>query len=369
MKPFQYAHEDIGMKDMIMTVSSMIVGIGVLTLPRTVSVNVKSPDGWIAIAIAGVLAMMLAWLAGWVGKQANGTSFIDFSIRTVGKPFAYAFAFVYCTVFLLFTAYEVRAIAVISKQYLFEKTPLEVIALVFLLVVVQGVLGSRVGIIRLNSLFLPIVLFVSIVLLVFAMRLFHIENLKPLFTSGPIELLRGVREGIFSLLGFDVIMFYAMFMKNPKEAPKAAVIGVLLPTLFYLIVFVTALGVFSYQGASQIMYPTIEMAKEVQIPGEFFERFESLFFTVWIMTVFNTTCMAFDVGVTLAAAMGKRFKRTTWIFILTPVAYYLSMQPRNIVEFTWFGDLIAHFSIVLTLLVPISLSVGWMLRGRGSHAR
>ncbi|MCI3925110.1 spore germination protein [Paenibacillus sp. TRM 82003] len=367
MKPFGYGEREIGTRDMVMTVSSMTVGIGVLTLPRTVTSEVNSPDGWISILVAGALAVAFAWIAGRAAQEAGRDGALALGARVFSRPISYLVGGIYALAFLLFAAYEVRAIAVISKQYLFEKTPLEMIALAFLLVVVTGVFGSRVGIIRLNSLFLPIVITVGFIVLVFTLGFFEFSNLRPVFTSGFGDLAAGARESIFSLLGFDVILFYGMFMSRPKDAPKAAAIGVALPILFYLLIFIVTTGVFSYQGAKQMLYPTIELAKEVQIPGEFFERFESLFFTVWIMTVFNTTCMALDIAVSLAESIGKRWKRQTWIFVLTPIVYLISMMPRNIVEFRQLGSLVSYLSSALAVSVPLLLIAAAALRRKGDR--
>src|SRR5690606_18280174 len=119
------------------------------------------------LVIAAVLAVSLAWFVGTVAKQLGGTDFIAYCVKQLTKPAAYVIAIVYSIGYTLFAAFEVRAIANISKQYLFENTPVEVVALVFLLVVLNALFGSRVGIIRLNTLFIPIVMVVGGIVLLF----------------------------------------------------------------------------------------------------------------------------------------------------------------------------------------------------------
>ncbi|GGI46689.1 hypothetical protein GCM10008018_18350 [Paenibacillus marchantiophytorum] len=58
----------------------------------------------------------------------------------------------------------------------------------------------------------------------------------------------------------------------PKNAPKAVEIGVFLPVIGYSVIYITCVGVFSRMALMEITYPIVELATEVYIPGEFFER-------------------------------------------------------------------------------------------------
>ncbi|MGO4274149.1 endospore germination permease [Paenibacillus sp. TAF58] len=234
---------------------------------------------------------------------------------------------------IFYCAYEVRAIANISKQYLFEHTPVEAISLTFLLVVVYAVSGSRVGIIRLNILSLPIVIVISLVVLVFSISIFNVSDLKPFMISDWKSMAKGIQTSAFSLLGFEVLLIYITLMNRPKDTPKAVIIGVAIPIVLYTAIYLTCVGVFSHFALQQITYPAVELAKEMQIPGAFFERFESIFFTIWSMTVFTTTIMAYDCSIYLLMSIFTKTKKKTWVFLLSPIIYLLCMFPRNLADF------------------------------------
>lgn len=363
MKPFDYADAKIGTREMTILISSIILGVGVLTMPRSLAEATNSSDGWVSILIAGAIAILFAWIASKLAARFPGRSFYDFASSVVSKPVATVITSAFFVYFIGYVAYETRMIASISKQYLFERTPVEVIAFAFLAVVAYSVSGTQIALLRLNVLFLPIVLLILMFVLVFSTDLFDVKNLRPFFVTKPLHLIYGSSEAIFSFLGFEMVMFYAVLMRKPSKAPIASVIGVLIPLVLYLLVYVITIGVFANAGTANIQYPTVELAKEIELPGEFFERFESLFFTIWIMTVFNTASMALDVSIVCARSVFKSLKKPTAIMGLVPLIYLICMFPQDVGEVSAFGQWLSYAGSVLIGIVPISLLLIAKARG------
>ncbi len=363
MKPFDYADAKIGTREMAIMISSIVFGVGVLTMPRSLALVTNSSDGWVSILIAGGAAILFAWIASKLVSRFPGRSFYDFTSSIVSKPVAKACTFVFFLYFIGYGAYETRMIASISKQYLFERTPVEVIAFVFLAVVAYSLSGTQIALIRLNVLFLPIVLFLILFVLVFSTDLFDFNNVMPIFVTNPLVLIGASQESAFSFLGFEMLLFYGGLMRKPSKAPLASVIGVSIPLILYLLVYVIAIGVFTNEGTANILYPTVELAKEIELPGEFFERFESLFFTIWIMTVFNTTSMSLDVALVCMRSVFASVKKPIAISGVIPVIFILSMVPQDIGEAGTFGRWLNYTGIVLIGIVPLSLLVIAKARG------
>lgn len=363
MKPFDYADAKIGTREMAITLSSVILGVGILTMPRALAESTKSSDGWISILIAGAIAIVLAWIASKLAARFPGKSFYDFTSSVVSKPAASVITAAFFIYFIGFASYETRMIANISKQYLFERTPVEAIAFAFLAVIAYSLSGTQIGLLRLNVLFLPIVLFILLFVLVTSIDLFDVENLKPLMITVPLDIIGGSKESVFSFLGFEMVMFYAVLMRKPSKAPLASVVGVLIPLTLYLLVYLITIGVFTNEGTANVQYPTIELAKEIELPGEFFERFESLFFTIWIMTVFNTASMSVHVALVCVRSIFPSLKKHAAINGVIPFIYIVCMIPQTIGEVTTFGQSISYAGLALVGIVPISILVVAKARG------
>ncbi|AEI41075.1 GerAB/ArcD/ProY family transporter [Paenibacillus mucilaginosus] len=366
-RSFKLGEESIGSLDLTITISSMMIGVGILTLPKTLARVTMSSDGWMSIVLAGTMAIVCAWIMAKLAGRFHGEGYFAYASSIITKPVALLWTTGMSVYYIVFCAFEIRAIANISKQYLFERTPVEIIALTFLLVTVYAAAGSRIGLIRLNTLFLPLVMSISVFVLLFSIPLFHYSDLKPFFITDWHKVLGGAKETVFSVLGFEVVLFYTSLMKRPEDAPKAAMLGVALTVLLYLTVYIIAVGVFSHQALKEVTYPAIELAKEMQVPGEFFERFESIFFTIWIMTIFNTSAMALDVAVNNLSHLFRKMKRMQGMFLLSPVVYLICMFPENGIEFNMLGTLVNYGGIIFVILIPCLMYGVAVIRRRKPH--
>ncbi|GED69252.1 germination protein GerLB [Brevibacillus reuszeri] len=362
-----FAEKLISKNHMGINIASVTIGVGILTFPRTLAKATGAFDGWISVILSGLIAWLIGWMLAKLAARFPRQTFFEYTSIIASKPVGYVLTILVCVYTMLFVSFEIRAIGNISKQYLFYETPVEMITLSFLLIVQYAVAGSRIAMLRLNLLFLPVVFVVIAVVLLFTTQLVEIENVRPFFSSDWRSLLKGTEGVGLSYSGFEVILFYTMLMRNPQEGPRAIAIGLAIPVLLYLTIYMFVIGVFSAEVAKNLTYPTIELAKEVEIPGGFFERVESIFFTIWIMTIFNTCAMWLDITIINLTSMFQRVTKILWIFILSPLIYFIAMLPQNLVDFFTFAEKLTYYGFLIVYLVPIGLLLLAKLRGVKGH--
>lgn len=369
MKSFEYGDEEFGSKEIVFMVSSMVIGFGVLTLPRTLAAATKSSDGWMTLVAGGLVALGFGWLIGKLAERFPGQGFRDIVTASANRSVGNALTFVFALYTLSFVGYETRGLANISKLYLFDRTPIEAICFFFMLVLAYGVAGPSIGLLRLNVLFLPLVLLIVFLVLVLSIGDFNVHNLKPGFVTDWRQVLLSSRETVFSFLGFEVLLFYNTWNNRPRQTPKAIVAGLAIPLALYLIVFFFVIGIFGSAVTQNELYPTAELAKQVRIPGGFFERIESLFFMIWVMTLFNTAAMAFDVTIVALRDIFPKLKRITGIVVLCPVVYLIAMQPHNVKEIDLFGKWISYSGLAIGWGLPTVLLLLSIMRRNKGHER
>lgn len=367
MKSFEYGDEEIGHKEILFSVPSMVLGLGILTLPREVASTTNASDGWVAIMLAGVLAIIFAGISAKLAARFPKQSFLEYTARLVTKPVAVCLTLLIGLYMFVYTFFSLRSIANISKLYLFDRTPISVIALIFLLVVIYAVAGSRAGLMRLNLLFFPITLLVIILITALNLKNFEPINLKPFFTTHWSGYLTGMGKAFYSFLGFNIILFYISLMNRPEKATKAAMIGMTFPLIIYLTVFIVIIGSFGPSVTLQIVDPLVEMAKEAQVPGQFFERIEAIFFVIWLMTLFNTSAMALDITVITLKSVFPKPKKIHFLVALAPIIFLLAMMPSTLGEIFLIGQWFGYSATVVTLFVPAILMMISKIRGIQGH--
>ncbi|GAB3800390.1 GerAB/ArcD/ProY family transporter [Virgibacillus kimchii] len=362
MKHFEYADEKISEQEIMIAVPSIVIGVGILTLPSQVAEPTIGIDGWVSIVISGMLLVSVTWLIAKLAASFPNQEFMTYASALVTKPVAIILTILFSINGVMVSAYVVRSISDIAQAYLFERTPIEVIGLTFLLVVVYAVSGSRAGLFRLNMLFLPIILFILFTIVSFSVGIFEPENLQPFFQTDFHGFLRGIEESAISFVGFGILFFYISLVRNPEKAPKMAFFGMGLTVMIYIIVFIVTVGVFGNTAASNLFIPVIELAKEIKVPGGFFERFDSIFFVIWIMAIFNTMCMAFDATV-FALKSVITVKKIKLILFLSPLVFFTGMFPESYIEVQQFGTFLSYYGLGLTVGTALVLTIIHKIKG------
>ncbi|MEH7521861.1 GerAB/ArcD/ProY family transporter, partial [Bacillus sp. JJ1503] len=208
MKSFEYGDREVGRKEVMMAVANMVIGFGVLTLPRTIVKATNSIDGWISIVLGGVTAICFVGVLATLLARFPKKNFHEFTSLIINKPVATILTLLFSMFTMLFVSYETRGVADISKLYLFDRTPAEVICFVFLLVVIYAVSDSSAVLLRVNLMFMPVVLLIVLILIIMNIGFFDYKHIKPFFITGWKDILKGSKETVFSFLGFEILLFY-----------------------------------------------------------------------------------------------------------------------------------------------------------------
>lgn len=369
MKPIRYADEKIGSRELMIAVPSMAIGIGIITLPYDLAKITISIDGLISIFLSGIVATILTWSIVKLASRFPNQSFYSYTSYLITKPVALLFTMLFAIQGIVLTAYEVAALAHISHQYLFDRTPREIVMLTFLLVVVYGVSGSRVGLFRLNTMFLPIILIIIAILLLFSIGFIEKKNILPVFQTEISSYMKGAFYGTLSYTGIGILFFYTSLVKDPKKAPAKAALGMGMVVFVYLFIHFTCIAVFGSETTAVLRLPTIELAKSVEIPGGFSERVESVFFVIWIMTLFTTTAMAYDVTIMAIKSVIPAINKVKIIFILAPVIYLIASIPIDYLELGKLGDWASYYGLGLSSIVLFLLSIMYWIKGRKKSGR
>lgn len=350
-------------RDIMIAVTSNIIGISTLTMPRLIAQDTTAADGWIAILIGGGFACLFAWVIAKIASSFPNQSFFTFTSYLLSKPLAVIITVLFILYFIVITAYQVREVTVLAHQYLFDKTPVQVISLLFLLVVIYGVSGSRAAIFRLIVLFYPTVIIGLLLLTFLPLGLFKLDNLLPIFQTDFQGYLKASYSSLNVFLGFGIIIFYIEIVKEPNNTPKMALRGVLIAVLFTVIIFLVCLGVFGNATTSNLFFPSFDLSRTVEVPGGFFERFDVVLFIIWTMILFTTTLISFDLIVLLIMMVFKKAKKMKIIFGMAPIIFLINMLPVNYIELTYIGRFLSNYILILLIIVTILLGITYKLKG------
>ncbi|MGD6830894.1 GerAB/ArcD/ProY family transporter [Sutcliffiella halmapala] len=338
----------------IILIINYILGVGILTLPRTASAEVGTPDIWITIIISSIFPIAAGLIIHTLNRRYPSKTFFQYSKKIVGKVVSVVIGLGMIIYFISLTSFEVRVMAEVTETYLLEGTPIQILILLFLWLSLYLNTDGLNSIARMFQIIFPLTVLVFILISTMSLGLFELKNVRPVLGDGIFPVLKGIKTTSLSYIGIEIMLILSAYLTNPRKGKKIVLIGVLLPMVFYLITVIIVIGALSVDGVSTLAWPTISLINSFEFQGIFFERFDSLFLIIWILQIFATISITlFAASLGMSQLFGKDIK--FFLLALLPIIFVLSMLPKDIHQIFSLGDQLGNAAIVLFGILPILL--------------
>ncbi|MBU5486151.1 spore germination protein [Clostridium sp. MSJ-11] len=329
-----------------------IVGVNVFSYPSELA-NVLGVEGWIAIVISGIIAILFAYMINRIAKNNNYKHIYEIFINSFGQIFGRVVALFTIFYSIYFVSIGLRVFTEEIKMYLLEKTPTEVLFLITILAGNYIIRGEIDNLIKFNEISFWI-MFISVALIFIpSARQGDFTNLLPIFNEPISNYLRGVTTGVNRYAGFGVLLLAIPFVKRKEDVLKVTIKGVIFVTIFYIIIFVLAIGFFGKEQTGLLLWPTITMVKSVDIPGYLVERLEGIMMSIWILFYFTTFAnhYYFSSDILRKVMNFRDIKLSSTI--LVPFIYLIALYPQNIAEVHMLSRTYTPIFFTVVLIIAI----------------
>ncbi|MDR7001881.1 spore germination protein [Neobacillus niacini] len=345
-------------------VSNIIIGAGILTSPRAIAQDVGTPDGWISVILSGMLALLAGYVVAKLSQRFPDQTFYEYSQMVVGKFLGRIHGGIFTFYYLLSAGYQLRAMGEMIRMYLLDNTPIEVIIIFFMSVATYLMVGGINAIARLFELFLPFIILILLCLVVFSLGDFKLENIRPVAGDGIMPIFNGIKTSAFSLSGFEVMLLFTAFMKEPQKAVKSTLIGIGMVIPLYVLIVVMCIGTLGVDELKTLTWPMMEEAMSIELTRGVLERFEALFSILWVMTMYTTFVPAYYAA---SLGLGQLFNINyqKFIFASLPVVYLIAMYPENLDDVFALGNFIGYSSPFFMVVMPFYFWIIARIRRNG----
>ncbi len=329
-------------------ISSTLIGIGVLTLPRAVTSDAHQ-SGWMSVILGGFVSWIGLWLILRLGRMFPGHNIITISHRLLGKFLTFPIMLIYIVFWFASTAGVARTFGDVVVTAVLVKTPLEVIVGSMLLVGFILVMCDMEVIARAHEVLLPLIIIPVLLIALFSFQSASFVRLMPVFDTDWKGLLSGMTAASFSYQGFETL---GVYMGNThirsKHTMKAAMIGMAIPMVVYTLITIAGITAFGYEELQRLMWPTLELVKTTEVPGLVLERLESAFLGVWVVAVFTTFAGFYFTYCFAAKIMFNRKNHRAIAIITLPLLYLVAMMPENVHQLFDYLDIVAYVGVAIT---------------------
>jgi spore germination protein len=332
-------------------ISSYLIAMGILTLPRNLTEKTGTPDGWISILIVDLLMIVAAYIIVKLCNRFPQKTFYQFSQELLGKAIGILFSMILIIYLLLLGGFEVRGMAEVTKLHLLPTTPLYATAIPFICVGIYLVVSGLNPTARVMEVLLPITTIIFVLVLSLSLSSFDINQIRPVLGAGIMPAIKGTQTTFLSITGLELVPLLFPFMRKPEQALTASLLGIGIPSFLYMITVILTIGNLGIAGVLSKTWPTISLFRRFELTGIIFERFESFFLAVWILQIFATyaiTHLLASYG--LAQLISKKYQPI--VYGLAPIIYLIAMSPRNINDLFHLGTFVGYIGICFALVIP-----------------
>ncbi|MCH1625589.1 GerAB/ArcD/ProY family transporter [Ferdinandcohnia quinoae] len=267
-------------------INSMQIGIGILGFQRIIAKS-AGYDSWIAIIIVGIAVHIILWMIYRILEESNG-DLVEVHKEVYGKWIGGLISVVFCIYLVTMSITVLRSFIEVVQVWMFPEFNKWIFSIYMLLLIYYIIAGGfrTVTGISFFSVILPSYI---ILLIVYPLESAHIRNLLPVMTHSLKDIVSATKHMSLSIIGFEVILIYYPFIKDPQKSKKWAHLGAFMTTILYLVVCLTAFVFFSEKQLDKQIWATLAMFKSVVMP--FVERFEYIGITTWLLVILPNLCL------------------------------------------------------------------------------
>ncbi len=270
----------------VMTLTACgILGIDILIVQRDM-VAVARQDAWISLILGGMAAILLGSVCYYLAHLYPDMDLPQIILHVFGGFFGRMILLPFIVYDLLYLGMSLRIFAQALKMFLLSATPM--LPIVVLILLTAGYAASK-GIFAISGIMdiiFPLCAITILGILLMPMNQIHLGNLKPVLYKNTGNVMKGILTGYQQFTGFSTIAYFYCYTQKTKGTFKWYLAGLGIPIFLYVALTVVTIMVFGPMDIGYLIYPTLTLAKSIEIPGTFLERAESFAAILWINIVF-----------------------------------------------------------------------------------
>ncbi|UJL46908.1 GerAB/ArcD/ProY family transporter [Virgibacillus sp. NKC19-16] len=331
-----------------------MVGVGILSLPFQ-TYKAAGHDGWISILISGFLIQFIVLLIWLLCKRFPNLTLFDFSTLIVGKTLGNVINFLYIVYLLMIVGYVFIVINDIFIRWIFPETPEWMFLIIGIALLVYGCMGTIRNMVSLFSfLFLFILFLFFITLLTFRDPVIDVRHLFPIGSTGGWTILKSTIEILPSFIGFETLLIYFAFMKQPKSfsAVKGAFSAVFFVTLFYTYIVIISTIMFSPGEINVVPEPVLYMLSAIDI--HILQRLDLIFLSIWGIVV-ATTIISYAFLGSMGISKLLHVKHKTAVFLSGVFVLFITIASNYNVEIIAYEEWVEILNLTFGIIIPAIL--------------
>lgn len=346
------------------------VGVGILSLPFAIFNGGAKTDGWISVLLAGLFIQGVIFICWLLSKHHPGLPFSEILTTLFGKIIGKSILFLYIIYFILVSTTILSLFYQIIRDWALPNTPSWFIGLLISLPIFYLIIDKLRVIVRfhvLSSFYIILLVFFTLP----AYTHVDIRFLLPIGENGLLNILKGTKESLLSMLGFELILFIFPFVQGSEKQKlvSASVANGIVTLLYTYLTFLTYIF-FHPEEIPLVPEPVLYLLKAFSFT--IVERVDIVFLTIWLISVITSLMSYIYVNsFSFAYFLKNNRKHHSYVLYMLGIPYVLSILPNSVYMNEKLGSIVGNLGLLFAICIPILsyiISALFYKRGKKEHS-
>ena len=343
-----------------------------LTLPRDI-VETAGTAVWILVLYVSTLAAISFLLISSLYSKFQGKDLVDIGEKLAGGVGRVVVGIISMAFFFLATSITLREFAENMKTIAFKLSPISFVMVFFVGAVIFAAYSGLEAISRMHLITVPIIIIGFIIIMLGVSQNFEFTNLLPFWGNG-VSAIFG--WGTFKLSIYaDVILIFFLspyIIHTHKDFKFIGFVSIGISAAFMLLSVIMFLGALPYPAAIENLLPIYQLGRIISY-GRLFQRIESLFIVIWVISALLYLSSAFYFLVNTFKKTFKLSYHQPTVLAFAIIVFNLSLLPQSLMAAdemrkNFFDNLGLILTFVLAVILLIMARI-FKKKAKGGKAR
>ncbi|MDF2883465.1 MAG: spore germination protein [Clostridiaceae bacterium] len=347
------------------TVIVVVIGVRAFSYVRELA-NYVGNDGWLITIVSGLISLLLILCIYKLILLNNFNSFSEICINNAGRFIGSIFQLSMVVFIILNISLSMRGFIEEIKMYLLENTPTEFLTAITILAAIYLVSSKVNVLIKFNEAAFWIIFIPTSIIFLFSLYQADFTNLLPVLSEKPINYFTGTIRTINRFEGIEIIFLVLPLLKSRDKIRKTLVNSIFFITIFYTVITLLVIAVFTKEQAKILVWPVITMIKSINIQGAFIERWDGIVLSIWIFFFFTTFTSGYYFSADILKNTFKIRNNKIAVLLLIPFIYATSLYPSNVAENEFISNWVLPLLFFINVVcIPLLLLIITKIKGKG----
>ena len=342
----------IGVYEAIALLTIIVVNFVVLDGAKS-TIIVTSSSALINVIYVSLISISISYLFYKLLSRFPTFDILDISNFLGGKILKFIVGSIFIVYFIILSAGLIKNFSYSLQTIYYPFTNVFIIVLVFLMSALFVSNLKYNAVFRSNLLILPLII-ISVLFLFFGnIKNYSVNNVFPIMGNGTYSTFVLGAGNIFTFQSLAYLLFLPPYLKDVTKLKKITLISIIL-SAFYFITSVSSLILLFYGYVSnESLMPLYSAVRYIEF-GTFFQRLDSLFLMIWIISFISYLCITINIcSNILRKSISKKPSKVFYSTFVSIIILIFTLMIKNHAISTFLIETICKYFFLIILIISL----------------